>query len=177
MTALDDVLKVLTDLRGQTMNDFLYEIDRLRAIKEWALRELNLTYVEGDRVEIFAPPHINRNSGWWHYREYLRRGAVGTAGEIHFSPHRKRWYCDFLAERSWSVHDHSGMHDGSNLVRYWNGPADETPEGMTPPSDYDREHHPLGKIKVFMLDATSLRRAREFDASGLPVNEPLGGGC
>lgn len=171
MTKLDDMVKVLADLRGQPLQDVLHEIETLKAIKVWAVGQLGLDYVPGDRVRIVQPPAITKDSGWWRYREALAEGRTGLAGEIYFSRVNRMWYVDLSMDRTWSVSEEDGWGGRPvKVTRYWNGPADETPEGYRPPSKFDQERHPEGKIKIFMMRADRLAKAEDFDASGLPRN-------
>lgn len=171
MSALDDLLKAFRDLRGQPLNDVLYEIEKLKAIKKWAIKQLGLDYAPGDRVQIVDPPSIRRDSGWWRYREALAAGQTGIAGEVWFSTDSGRWYVDLSMDRTWSVSEEDGYAGQPvKVTRYWNGPASETPEGYRPPSKFDQERHPGGKIKIFMMRADRLSKVPDFDLSGLPRN-------
>lgn len=160
MTKLDDLIKVLTDLRGQPLNDVLYEIENLHAVRDWAISQLGIDYEEGDYVQIVNPPVIkNDSNGWWTYREVLTTGRVGVAGPVRFSSLHKIWYCDLLLTHTWSTHKRKQWNKPPEITRYWNGPVDQTPAGYEPPSDFDRARHPDGRPKIFMLKAQSLAKA------------------
>lgn len=173
MSELDDLVSMIDAFKGQPIRSALYEIEKLREIRDWAIKSLGLDYQPGDRVQIVTPPDIGKNSGWRGYEEVLAAGRTGTAGEIHFV--RDQWYCDLHVDRGWSCSERQvpdTLIPGRwNTVtdRYWWGPADETPPGMKPPSRFDQDRHPEGRVKIFMLRALSLAHAGpDYDASGLP---------
>lgn len=134
---------------------------RLQALRVWAFEQAGIDYEEGDKVRVrdgYAVSSKNRDgtpNGWWHYRECLTGGAVGTAVRIDFSPHHMAWYADFRPDREWSVSEVSG-----EVVRRWHGPVADTPEGYRPPSDFDQEHYPAGLKHVFSMRAADLWTAR-----------------
>ncbi|MGW2920351.1 hypothetical protein ACWDBF_21170 [Streptomyces angustmyceticus] len=148
MTTLDEILAALGDIDPQSLRS---EVAQLRAIEAWAMRQLDVDYKIGDRVRIDSPYPAQAGGGWEHYREALAPGRTGMVEEINFNRFRDRWYALVAMDRTWSVH-----HDETGTTRYWNGPASETPEGYTPPSKYDQQLHPDGKIKRFSMDVTWL---------------------
>lgn len=142
------------------IQDLRYELKKLQALREWAHGQAGIDYGEGDKVCIdddYVVSSRNKDgspNGWWHYRECLAGGALGTAVRIDFSPHAMAWYTDFRPDREWSV---SQMH--GETVRRWHGPAAETPEGYEPPTAFDQEHYPDGRKHVFPMRAGNLHRA------------------
>ncbi len=141
MTRLDDAVDALAAADVQAIR---YEVKNLRAIKTWAIEHLGLDYAPGDRVAIVSPKPASIGRGWHPYREALAPGQTGIAGEIAFNELYGYWYVEVGMDRAWSV---SGLDD----ARYWHGPADETPAGFEPPSDYDQKRHPNGRVEVFAL--------------------------
>ena len=89
---LGDLIAWLDKLNIQ---DLRYELEKLRALREWAFEQAGIGYEEGGKARIrdgYAVPRLNKNgsaNGWWHYRECLAGGATGTVARIDFSPHRK----------------------------------------------------------------------------------------
>lgn len=154
---LEDLVSWLDMLNTQ---DFRYELEKLRAIRRWALERAAIDYREGDKVRIdsgYAVARLNKagsESGWWHYRECLAGGALGTVTRIDFSPHHMAWYADFRPDREWSVSEFGGK-----TVRHWHGPVADTPEGYEPPSAYDQENHPDGRKHTFSMRAENLHHA------------------
>jgi hypothetical protein len=151
VTDLDEALAALAKINQQGLRA---EIDNLRAIKTWALAQLGVDFKPGDRVVITSHEPSTTGGGWHHYREALAPGQTGIAGEITFNAHANRWQCLVGMDRSWSVHERQTFPPAADpiITRYWNGPADETPDGYEPPNAYDREPHPIGKIKHFAMD-------------------------
>ncbi|MGR3875749.1 hypothetical protein ACUXZZ_45270 (plasmid) [Streptomyces graminifolii] len=157
MKTLRDTVDALSQVSIQNLRN---ELDDLEAIREWAMEQLDVDYRPGDRVTINA--HISSladaASGWYAYREALAPGQEGTAGDIQYDRCRKRWYVLVGMDRTWSVHER-GWGPNTTQIRFWNGPAAETPDGYEPPSQHDQEHHPDGKIKHFYMDVTWLAKA------------------
>ena len=144
---LDETLAHLETLDHHKLK---YEIRRLRAVYTWALERCGVDYRAGDRVVIAAD--CPRNNGWAGYREALARGATATVREIEFNEYSNGWQATIVLDREWA----NGREEG---VRYWHGPAADTPDGMQPPSAYDQEHHPEGRKHTFSLRAEWLRKA------------------
>ncbi len=90
MTATDDALDALKSISVQQIRS---ELDTLRAIRKWALANLRLDYKPGDKVVIVsdAPSSVKPNSGWYHHRETLRPGRIGTVTEIEFNSYHEMW--------------------------------------------------------------------------------------
>lgn len=155
MTAFDSALDALKSI---DMHALRSEVDNLRAIKAWAVQQLAIDYKPGDRVRIVSedPADTKLGHGWYHYREALAPGQTGIVGEIFFNAAHGVWQVDVGMDRTWSVHDHGGKQ-----IRYWNGPADETPDGYVPPTDFDQERHPHGRVKHFFLLVDEVARASE----------------
>jgi len=157
LSNLDDLVSWLDKINTQ---EFRYELEKLRAIRRWAFERAGIDYDEGDQVRIdgdYAVSRQNRDgspNGWWHYRECLAGGSLGTVVRIDFSPHHMAWYADFQPDREWSVDE-----SGSRTVRRWHGPVADTPEGHEPPSRYDQEQHPDGRKHTFSMRAENLRHA------------------
>ncbi len=120
------------------------ELRQLRAIRDWAAKQA-ADFGPGDRVTIAEP--LPCNDGWAPYREALALGATGVVQAIDFNQHRDRWYAEVVLDREWSV----GTLHGGRVVRWWHGPADETPDGMERPTKYDQEHYPDGRKHTFAL--------------------------
>ena len=161
MSTLRDTLTTLAGLNHQALR---HELDTLEAVRDWAMEQLGVDYRIGDTVVITddTPSGVPRDNGWYPYREALAPGRTGTVRDITFSTTRKRWYADVAMTHTWSVHerDHHGRDGLTHThTRYWNGPADETPDGHEPPSAYDQEHHPNGKTKLFFMNVTWLAKA------------------
>jgi hypothetical protein len=154
---LSDLIAWLDKLNIQ---DLQYELKKLRALREWALGQAGIDYEEGSKVRVdddYVVPSRNSDgspNGWWHYRECLEGGALGTVVRIDFSPHQMAWYADFRPDREWSVDQMGG-----ETVRYWHGPAADTPEGYKPPTSFDQEHYPDGRKHTFSMRAENLHRA------------------
>ncbi|MGW2371741.1 hypothetical protein [Kitasatospora sp. NPDC001683] len=152
MTAADSALDAITAIDTHTIRA---ELANLRAIREWALRQLNLDYQPGDRVVITSNEPSESGGGWAHYSEALAPGQTGIAGEITYNQYRGRWSVLVGMDHAWAT---SEQYDGT-VTRYWSGPAAETPDGYEPPSRYDQEHHPDGRVKHFAMDVTWVRKA------------------
>lgn len=155
--ALQDTLTALEALNLQNLRS---ELDTLEAIRDWAMDQIGVDYKVGDRVTITdaAPSEVDRTNGWYAYREALAPGQGGTVADIIFNRHSKQWVTCVAMDRTWSVHEH-GYGLGAKTIRYWNGPASETPDGYEPPSKYNQERHPDGKVKHFYMRATYLAKA------------------
>ncbi len=160
MTVIESELgKVLDVLAGIDQQAIRYEVKKLRAIRDWALSQLNLGYGVGDRVRIvdgwtFDPV---KSPGWAAYREVLSPGARATVLEIDFNAVHGYWYADIMLDREWST--------SSDGRRWWHGPVEETPEGMDPPSAFDQERYPAGRKHTFALRATALERVDDGTAT------------
>ena len=128
---------------------FQFELRTLCAIREWAMRKAGIDFAEGDTVIIVQD--IRTNNGWAPYREALVRGATGTVTKIDF---HEGWYALVVLDRAWTVN----TLPNRPTTRHWKGRAEDTPEGMEPPTEYDQEHHPQGRRKSFMLNVEWLRK-------------------
>lgn len=143
-----------------SIQDLRYELEKLRALRTWALERAGIDYDEGSEVRIdsgYRVARLNRDgspNGWWHYRECLEGGAAGTVTRIDFSPHHMAWYADFRPAREWSVSE-----EGGKTVRRWHGPAADTPEGYEPPSEFDQDRYPDGRKHIFSMRAEDLHRS------------------
>jgi hypothetical protein len=163
--SLDDVMGVLGALADA---DIRYEIEKLRAIRRWAFDQIGIDYAVGDRVRIkkgYQPrQHFadGQRHGWWPYRECLVAGATATVTKIDFNASHGYWYADIVLDREWSVGDNPDTCRFD--VRHWHGPADDTPDGMEPPSKFDQEHYPEGRKHTFSFKAEMLERVHN-DAS------------
>jgi hypothetical protein len=160
--AVGELLECLGAIDLQALR---YELEKLRAAREWAFRQAGIDYEEGGKVRLRDDYRVsaqNRDgspNGWWPYRECLTGGATGTAVRIDFSPHHMAWFTDFRPDREWSVSERGG----GEAVRYWHGPAAETPASYEPPTAFDQERYPEGRRHVFGMLAADL--AREADLS------------
>ena len=153
---------LITCLSALNFQDFQYELKKLRALREWAFERAGINYEEGDKVRLndeFFVSSKNRDgspNGWWHYRECLAGGALGTAVRIDFSPYQMAWYTDFRPDREWSV-----SQERNGTVRRWHGPAADTPAGYEPPSTFDQEHYPDGRKHIFSMRAEQISKLPE----------------
>jgi hypothetical protein len=155
MRAIEEAIEAIRSIDLQALH---YEVKVLRAIKDWAMQQLNVDYKPGDRVVIVSNGPSGVGGGWAGYSEALAPGQMGVAGEIGFNTHSGRWYVMVGLDRSWETsHNHDGM-----ATRYWNGPAAETPPGFKPPSAFDQERNPEGRVKWF---AMQLGWVRKIDVS------------
>ena len=143
------------DLMAVDLGELKSEVKNLRAIKAWAIESLGVDYTTGDRVEIISPKPSESTGGWAAYSEALAVGRTGEAGEISFNCFANRWDVHLHMDRAWST---SSWGDGERIVRYWKGPADETPQWFEPPSVFDQQRYPDGKIKIFAMPVTWLRK-------------------
>lgn len=137
----DDLLQWLDDTpdRGKLR----HELDTLRAIKVWVLKEV-IGFEPGDVVELVMAP--DTDNGWHCYREALAPGAVADVHGVGFGGHHGYWYADIVLRREWTVDERE-----TGVVRHWHGPADETPEGMEPPRAGTREMYPQGRRHSFAV--------------------------
>lgn len=140
MSALVETVEHLKAIDMQALKS---ELEDLHAIREWALASLRIDYRTGDRVEIVSPYPSNTGKGWACYSEALAVGQTGVAGGISFNRFAKGWYVLVGMDRSWSTHERWNRPP----ERFWNGPADECPEGYTLPGGYP----PEGKVKYFSM--------------------------
>lgn len=142
----DDMLGLIEDLRKADLGSLRYSLQKLDALMEWTLVHVGVTYRVGDRVEIIAPVSIDRQSGWWPYRECLAVGATATVREIDFNSWHKCWQTGIVLDREWSVGS-----DGKQ--RFWSGPIADAPEGFTTSKhDEDRKsvfHYPAMKLRKY----------------------------
>lgn len=155
MSAADETVAALRSINLQAL---AAEVENLRAIKAWAMARLDIDYRPGDRVVIVSSAPSEAGGGWKHYREALAVGQTGIVGEIEFDAYRNRWGVLVGMDRTWSVREH-GWGAGVRLVRHWNGPVDETPDGYESPSAYNQERHPGGRVKHFYMDVEWLAKA------------------
>lgn len=167
---VDQVLEFIKRVDSQSI---AWEMKKLRSIRDWAMKQIGVDYVVGDRVVIVRKlvSDTDRFHGWHSYREALAPGATAEVVEIDFSPpfdkdHVGGWTTTVRLDREWSVH--SAPKSGQ-VRRYWNGSADETPEGMEPPSPYDQKHNPNGRRHVFSVRANDLRKYVEPAAEPCPT--------
>lgn len=171
MTAVEDTVAAIKGLDLQALQS---EVNELRAIREWALAQLDVDFTTGDRVVITSLRPSQVGGGWEVYREALAVGQTGIAGKIYFNQNSKRWQVLVGMDRAWSVHE-SGRFDDPKMTRYWRGPASETPEGFEPPSEYDQQRHPEGRVKHFALDVTWLAMANHHSPTSVaPAAEGAG---
>lgn len=152
--------KLLDWLDGASSpSDLRYEINQARAIREWALAQLNVSV--GDQVRIAVDLNINGQDswGWMPSKEALAKGATATVVSIDFNQYCNdgagAWQAGIRLDREWSTG--STRRDGS-VTRYWCGPAAETPEGYEPPSPYDQEKYPQGRRHTFAMQVHKLER-------------------
>lgn len=149
---------ILDDLVALDVRQLKAEFDQLQAIREWALDNLGLDYVAGDRVEICHPRPSQSTDGWKCYAEALAVGQTGIAGEISFNSHAKAWCVLIGMDRTWSTHEQGSWRE-QTVVRYWNGPLAEMPEGHLP--TYDLDKYPEGKTKHFFMRVDWVRKAQQ----------------
>lgn len=161
---LDEVLEMLCRLSNTST--FRYEVEKLRAIRSWAIEQLDVDYVAGDRVVIkddyFVPKTFADGTahGWWGYRECLVPGAIAIVEKIDFNDYHKYWYANIILDQEWSISefpwDAAKYPDG--VKRYWKGPLAETPTGFEPPSLYDQEQYPEGRKHTWAFEAQDLSK-------------------
>ena len=161
MSAIDDAFGALTSNNLQQIRS---EVANLRAIKAWSLKQLGMDFEVGDRVAIVddQPSSVGRNSGWYAYREALAVGQTGIAKEVFFNDSHGIWQVEVAMDRTWTIDERdafTGHGYQTVYTRYWNGPADETPEGFVAPSKFDQERCPGGKVKHFYLNVRWLAKA------------------
>lgn len=137
---LDEIIRDLSRTRT--------ELRQLLEIRDWAVRSLGLDYQINDRVVICSEEPAAVGAGWEAYSEALAIGREGIAREISFNSFAGKWQVLLAMDRAWSTH----IERGRKTTRYWKGPASETPEGYEPPTDYDQNVHPYGKIKLFAMN-------------------------
>lgn len=130
--------------KAPRFNDVRSEIEDAEAIRKWCLRALNFT--EGDRVRICRK--INTDNGWKPYAAALAIGATGIVGKIDFNRYSRggfgAWHAEVILDREW-------VEDSATGKTWWNGPADQTPEGMIEPSQFDQTNYPQGRKHTFSL--------------------------
>lgn len=171
---LDEVLDVLSRVDHQSIT---HEIETLRAIKQWALDHMGIDYAVGDKVQLKASwrmPEFHADGvahGWWHFRECLVPGATAIVRDIKFNRYslggKGSWHANVIFDRQWSVHDSHNL-DGK-VTRHWQGPVDDTPEGMIPPSDYDQRNSPTGRKGLFSFRVEELEPASAEAQAGCQV--------
>lgn len=151
MKSVDEVLEFMCRIDTSSI---AYELKKLRAIRAWAMRRLGVDYVVGDRVAIAKVVVSGSSSGWWPYREALAPGALAVVQDIDYNTLLDEWDVAIQLDREWSVHE----RHGGGTVRFWNGAFRDTPEGMEPPSKYDRENSPEGRRHAFTMRVTDIRK-------------------
>jgi hypothetical protein len=155
-----DLAELIAWLDKIDIQDLRRELEKLQALRTWALERAGIDYAEGDEVRIrsdYIVSSKNRDgspNGWWHYRECLAGGALGTVTRVDFSPYQMAWYAGFRPAREWSLSEMGG-----EIVRHWHGPVADTPEGYRPPSQFDQDRYPEGRKHTFCMRAEDLRRA------------------
>jgi hypothetical protein len=150
---MSDALTKLADaLTGTSMGEVQYALRRLRAVERWALSQQPVA--AGDWVRIVHEIDFSRARGWSAARECLAVGATAEVKDVYFNTHDGRWYAGIILDREWTVSTLSG-----EVRRYWHGAAEETPEGFTPPSPYDQEHHPAGRKHLYAMPVSWLEPA------------------
>lgn len=146
LRTVDDVCAALNAIDQGALR---WQMKKLRAVREWALRRINIDYREGDRVVICHD--IPTDNGWYAYREALAEGATGVVTEIDFNPFSDdglgAWHATVVLDRAWQVGE---LHDGVTK-RWWKGRVADTPPGMEPPGRFDQQRYPDGKRKAFSL--------------------------
>jgi hypothetical protein len=145
-------MSILEDLVALDLAGLKREHEYLTAVRDWAVANLGIDYETGDRVEIVSEKPSLSTDGWKIYAEALAVGQTGIAGEIAFNSYGNRWDVLVGMDRSWSTHHNDWQ---SRTTRYWNGPADEAPEGFTLPGGYP----PEGKVKHFFMPVSWVRKA------------------
>ena len=148
------IAQLLDTIEKLNHQEFRFELRTLYAIREWAMRKACIDFMEGDAVVIVQD--IRTDNGWAPYKEALVQGATGTVIKIDFL---KGWYALVALDRAWTVN----ILPNGPMTRCWKGRAEDTPEGMEPPTEFDQEHHPQGKRKSFMLDVKWLRKRNPED--------------
>jgi len=161
---MTDLRHTLDALNALDLQRVRYELETLEAIRDWAMQQLHIDYRPGDRIVIVddRPSSVGREHGWYTYREALAPGQTGTAGPIRFNTASKTWNVEVCMSRTWTVEErdtHGPNGVDRTLIRHWNGPASETPDGYQPPSPYRQEQHPDGRTVSFCMDVTYVAKA------------------
>lgn len=144
--------------------DVAWQMKKNAAIRAWCLRSLDFTV--GDRVRITESPCDPVNApGTWHYREALDVGRTGVVTNIDFNPYSfdnvGAWHATVRLDHEWSL----GSFPTGTTPRHWHGPVATTPEGFTPPTEYDQREHPDGRKHVFGVLVESLAKCDEAAAA------------
>lgn len=160
--SFDDLMGVLKSL---SRTDLRYEVEKVQAIRQWALDQIGVDYAVGDKVRIKDGYRMRQHfsdgdrNGWWQYRECLVPGATATVTGVDFNAFHRYWYASIVLDREWSVGDNPDTcrYD----VRHWHGPVGDTPDGMERPSTFDQKNYPEGRRHTFHFEAEMLERVRE----------------
>jgi hypothetical protein len=150
---LDAELQKLATINTQ---ELLTHIERLYGIRDWALRHLDVDYREGDRVVITRDLFTGPGTTLSRYAEAARAGAAAAVRYIDFNQFHDYWYAMVVLDVEWETIDPFG---GGELMRFWHGPAVDTPDGMERPSEYDQERYPNGRKHSFAVHVQHLRKA------------------
>lgn len=143
---------------AQAVSEMGKELQHLRKVEAWALRNLGIDYEVGDRVTLVGTIDFEEAYGWAHYRECLVPGATGVITEIQFNEFsnagKGAWQAAFMPDREWSIGEWGGK-----VRRYWNGKAEDTPPGYEPPSKFDQETYPEGRHHHFWMGLRMFKKA------------------
>lgn len=106
---LEDLRDALQNLRvTETGSGIWWELEQLRAIKEWALGQLPVK--AGDRARIRDGFTVTKEHtpGWWSNRECLVPGALCTVIEVDYNSHYRFWQAGIKLDREWAVWEDRG---------------------------------------------------------------------
>lgn len=101
-----DLLDVITAATHRARS-LISEVERLRAMEEWALSVLPVK--DGDAVVIKdCFPPIPQTSGWYPHRGHLVPGATGVVTSLHFVATARHWIAMYQPDVEWTLYDHEG---------------------------------------------------------------------
>lgn len=125
------------------------------AIRVWAMKQAGIDYAEGDTVAVCSDfaDGLTPSSGWYRFREAMRRGALAEVRDIDFNTHTDDWHADVVFHRLWSVDERFG---GRELTqRTWRSHPKDMPPGYVAYSD---TQWPEGKPSLFSIRTRHLTR-------------------
>lgn len=152
LASAEEVLAVVGNINTSAIRS---DLERLRAVEDWALRHIGIDYSVGDEVVILTDL-CTKPDGWWPYREALAAGQKAQVTSIGFNRFGDCWQAHIVLDDEWSIGE--ALRRDEPPIRYWHGPADRTPEGFRPPSPFDQENHPEGRKHTFAVAASRLAK-------------------
>lgn len=88
MSEIDGLLAAVS---GVNMVNLRNEISNLRAVRDWAMRQIGADYAEGDEVTIISPEPQQVGGGWEAHKNCLRVGSKGIVDSISFNSAADKW--------------------------------------------------------------------------------------